>query len=438
MQQTSPETISSPLERKIDLSFPLKQIESEIETRLKKIARTAKFPGFRPGKAPLKFVAQQYGGQVRQEVIGDSLQKGFSDSVREKNLRVAGYPKIEPKELAAGANDNLEFVATFEVYPEVQAGELGSESIKRPITEITDADIDRTIDVLRKQRRHFHKVERAAQNGDQISLDFEGKIDGKLFDGGKAEKYVLVLGEGQFLPDFEANVVGLKSGDAKSFELTFPEDYHSKDLAGKTVTFDLKIHEVAEPHLPELTSEFAEGLGISGGDLEKLRSEIKINLEREVKKRIQARLKEQAMQALINKSTLTVPKSLVEIEIERLAENAMSDLKARGIGDKKLSLPPQLFEAQAERRVRLGLILAEIVKQHSLQAKPEQIKAIIEEHAQSFEQPEQVVRWYYSDRERLSEIETVVLEDNVVAWVVERSATENVPTSCQELMEAPK
>jgi len=436
MQQTSPET-TSPLERRIDLSCSLKQIESEVESRLKRLARTAKIPGFRPGKVPLKIVTQQYGGQVRQEVIGDSVQKNFSDVVRQQNFRIAGYPRIEAKEPMTSA-ESLEFTATFEVYPDVVVGDLSNAIIKRPVTEISAADLDRTVDILRKQRAHFHKVDRIAQNGDQAQIDFEGKMDGVPFEGGQGKDVALVLGEGRFLADFESNVVGMKAGDAKSFELTFPADYHGKDLAGKTVVFDVKVNEVAEPHLPELNTDFAKSLGVEDGDLERMRSEIKLNLERESKKRVQAKLKEQAMQALIENATLTVPKSLVNIEIERLMENTLKDLQSRGMVAKDMTLPPQLFEAQAERRVRLGLILAEVVKQNSLRAQPEQVRAMIEEYAQSFEQPEQMVRWYYQKPEMLAEVEAVVLEDNVVTWTMEKAKVEDVATPFQELMEGAK
>jgi trigger factor len=436
MQQASQDT-ASPLERHLDLSFPVKQLESEIENRLKRIARTAKLPGFRPGKVPLKIVAQQYGGQVRQEVIGDSVQKTFSDAIRQQNLKVAGYPRIEAKQ-PPGAAENLEFTATFEVYPEIQLEDLSSAVIKRPVTEVTDADVARTIEVLRKQRRHFHAIDRGASNGDQVRIDFEGKIDGVPFEGGQGKDYTLVLGEGRLLPGFETQLLDMKAGEAKSFELTFPADYHGKEMAGKQATFEVKLLAVAEPHLPELNAEFAKALGVADGDLDKMRSEIRQNLEREKKKRIQARLKEQAMQALIDRSTLAVPKSLVEMEMERLNQDMLKDLQSRGMSTKDMKLPGEIFIDQAERRVKLGLILADVVKHNGLQAKPEQVRAVIEEHAQSFEQPEEMVRWYYQQPERLKEVESVVLEDNVVTWVVAKAQAEDVATPFQTLMESAK
>ena len=436
MQQASPE-IANSLERRLDLSFPLKQLESEIESRLKRIARTAKVPGFRPGKVPLKMVAQQYGGQVRQEVIGDSVQKTFSDAVRQQNFKVAGYPRIEAKQ-PQGATESLEFTATFEVYPEIQVGDLANVTIKRPITQITDADVDRTIEILRKQRQHFHVTDRGAQNGDQVRMDFEGKIDGAVFEGSQGKDHTLVLGEGRLLPDFESNVLNMQAGGTKSFELTFPADYHGKELAAKTVTFAVAVREVSAPHLPELNADFAKALGVTDGDLSKMRAEIRLNLEREAKKRVQARLKEQVMQTLIDQCTLSVPNSLLDIEVGRLREDMLKDLQSRGMTTKDMNLPAELFQDQAERRVRLGLILAEVVKRNALQARPEQVRSVIEEHAQSFEEPEQMARWYYQQSERLAEVEAVVLEDNVVSWVVAKAKTEDVATPFQELMESAK
>ena len=433
MQQASLEN-ASPLERSLDFSFPLQQIESEIETRLKRIARTAKVPGFRPGKVPLKIVAQQYGGQVRQEVIGDSVQKNFTNAIKEQNLRVAGYPRFEAKQSATAA-ENLEFTATFEVYPEVEVGNLAQATIKRFVTEVTEADVDRTIEVLRKQRSHYHTTERAAQNGDQVRLDFMGKLDGVPFEGGQGTDHLLALGEGRFLADFEANVAGMKAGEAKSFELTFPADYHGKDVAGKTGSFEVTVKDVAAPHLPEVNADFAKALGIEDGDIEKMRADIKINLQREAKKRIQARLKDQVMQVLTDNTTLGVPKALVEMEIERLTETALKDLQGRGMSTKEMKLPAELFHDQAERRVRLGLILSELVRQNGLQAKPEQVRAMIEEHAQSYEAPEQMVRWYYQQPERIGQLEAVVLEDNVVSWVVGQARTEDAVVPFQQIME---
>jgi trigger factor len=429
------QSVSSALERRLDLVLPVKQIESEVDNRLKKLARTVRIHGFRPGKVPMKIVAQQYGGQVRQEVMSDSVQRTFADAVKAQNLRVAGYPRFEAKESAA---ENFEFVATFEIYPEVDINPLADVRIKRPVTEVTDADLDRTIEILRKQRQHFHPVERAARDADKVTIDFDGTMDGAPFPGGQGKGQELVLGEGKFLPEFELNVKNLKAGDAKSFELTFPADYHAKELAGKLVRFEIRVQAVAEPHLPELNAEFAKSLGVVDGDLNIMRAEVKGNLEREAKKRMQAKLKEQIMQALLDHAQLEVPKALVQIEVGRLRGAAGRDLQSRGMGTKDMNLAPEIFQAQAERRVRLGLILAETVKKHGLTAKPDQVRAVIEEQAQSFEQPQEMVRWYYQQPERLAEVEAVVLEDNVVAWALEQATVEDLSTPFQDLMESTK
>jgi len=429
------QSVSSALERRLDLVLPVKQIESEVDNRLKKLARTVRIHGFRPGKVPMKIVAQQYGGQVRQEVMSDSVQRTFADAVKAQNLRVAGYPRFEAKESAA---ENFEFVATFEIYPEVDINPLADVRIKRPVTEVTDADLDRTIEILRKQRQHFHPVERAARDADKVTIDFDGTMDGAPFPGGQGKGQELVLGEGKFLPEFELNVKNLKAGDTKSCELTFPADYHAKELAGKLVRFEIRVQAVAEPHLPELNAEFAKSLGVVDGDLNIMRAEVKGNLEREAKKRMQAKLKEQIMQALLDHAQLEVPKALVQIEVGRLRGAAGRDLQSRGMGTKDMNLAPEIFQAQAERRVRLGLILAETVKKHGLTAKPDQVRAVIEEQAQSFEQPQEMVRWYYQQPERLAEVEAVVLEDNVVAWALEQATVEDLSTPFQDLMESTK
>jgi len=422
------------LERRLSVAVPLTEIDREIDTRLKHLSRTVKMHGFRPGKVPLKVVAQQYGPQVRQEVLGDAIQRTFGEAVREQNLRVAGYPRFEPKPLGEGASQ-FEYSATFEVYPEVQAGDVSASVIVRPQLEVSDAEVDRTVEVMRKQRATYEAVDRGVENADRVTLSYRGTIDGTEFAGGKAENQALVLGEGRLLPDFESQIRGMKTGDSKTFELRFPDDYHGKDVAGKTATFELSVSEVAAPRLPEVDAEFAKSLGVADGDTAKMRAEIKGNLEREVKTRLKSRVKEQVMQALLDATDVQVPKALVESEIERLRNFARQDLTARGIPVKDdMPLPADMFEKQAQRRVNLGLILAELVKAHHLQAKPEQVRAAVEEQAQSYENPQEVVRWYYQSPERLREIESMVLEDNVVEWALRTAKVEDQPIAFEELM----
>jgi trigger factor len=422
------------LERRLSIAVPMTEIDHEVDTRLKRLSRTVKMHGFRPGKVPMKVVAQQYGPQVRQEVLGDTLQRTFGEAVRQQNLKVAGYPKFEPKPFGDGASE-FEYSATFEIYPEVQLGAIAGTKISRPQLTVADAEVDRTIEIMRKQRVTYDAADRAAENGDRVTMSYRGTIDGVEFQGGKAENQQVVLGEGRLLPDFEAALVGMKTGDSKSFELKFPDDYHGKDVAGKTATFEVSVSEVGAPKLPEVDGEFAKSLGVADGDIGKMRDEIKANLDREVASRLKARVKDQVMQALLDSTKVDVPKSLIASEVDRLRELTKQDFAARGMPMRDdMPLPAEMFEKQAERRVNLGLILAEVVKTNGLQAKPEQVRAIVEEQAQSYENPQEVVRWYYQSPERLREIESMVLEDNVVEWALSAAQVEDTAVAFDELM----
>ena len=426
-------TIASRLERNLILSLPAVEIESQITTRLRQIARTAKMSGFRPGKVPFNIVANQYGFQVRQEVMSDSVQKSFADAVKGQNLRVAGYPRFAPAN-SGDAADKFEFTATFEIYPDVKLGSLTGSTLNRPAADVTDKDVDNTLETLRKQRATYDKTDRAAEKSDFLVVDFRGTLNGESFKGGDAENFGVVLGEGRMLPDFEAALIGMKSGEEKTFDLTFPADYQ-QELAGKTVQFTVSAKVVNAPKLPPVDADFAKSLGVPDGDVGKMRNEIKANLERELKKRIQSKTKDQVMEALASVSELELPRSLVDMEIGRLQEQAVKDLEARGMTTKDLQLPPELFVERAEKRVKLGLILSEVVKQNDLRAKPEQVRAIVEEHAESFEDPKQMVRWYYSDQSRLAEVEAMVVEDNVVEWAAKSMDVATVTQSFDEIME---
>lgn len=422
------------LERRLRVALPMAEIDNEVDTRLKKLTRTVKMHGFRPGKVPLKVVAQQYGPQVRQEVLGDALQKSFGEAVRQQNLKVAGYPRFDATAPAEGASE-FEYSATFEVYPEVTLGDVTGATITRPQLEVGEAEVDSTIEIMRKQRVTYDPADRAAENGDRVTMSYTGRIDGAEFAGGKAEKQQIVLGEGRLLPEFEAALIGMKAGDTKTFDVRFPDDYHGKDVAGKTATFEVGVAEIAAPRLPEVDAEFAKSLGVADGDLERMRGEIRGNLEREVRNRLRNRVKDQVMQALLDTTKVEVPKALVQDEIERLRELTKQDFTARGIPVRDdTPLPAELFEAQAQRRVNLGLILAELVKAHQLQAKPEQVRAAVEEQAQAYEHPQEVVRWYYQQPDRLREIESMALEDNVVEWALQNAKVEDKPIAFDELM----
>jgi len=429
--QTKQETQGA-LERRIDMSVPMAEIEKEVESRLKRMARTVKMPGFRPGKVPMKIVAQTHGPQARSEAIGAAVEKVFGEKIREQNLRVAGYPRIEPK--ASDEEGALEFSAVFEVYPEVPLGDVSTHSIQRPALEVGDAEVDKTIEVLRKQRTTFAEVERAAQDGDRVVIDFAGSKEGELFEGGQAQDFPFVIGAGSMLKDFETAVQGLKAGESKTFDMTFPEDYHAKHLAGQPVQFEITVKRVEGPVLPEVDADFARALGVADGDVAKLRAEVRANLEREVKRRIQAKVKEQVMEALLAANPIEVPKALVDAEAQQLAENAKRDLEARGMKTKDIPVEAAWFGEQAVRRVKLGLIMAELVKAKELYAKPEQVRTLIDEMAQSYEDPAELVRWYYAQPDRLAQAEAVVIEDNVVTWVVSQAQTTDNVVSFDELM----
>ena len=407
------------LERRITLLIPATDLHGEIEIRLKKLSRTVKADGFRPGKVPMSVVAQRYGYSVQNEVMNDKIGKAFATAANEAQLRVAGIPRVTAK--VEAPEGQLAFDATFEVYPEVKLGDLAAVEVDRVSSEVTDAAIERTIDILRKQRRTFAQrpaIEGGAET-DRVTIDFEGKIDGEPFSGGKAEAFQFIIGEGQMLEQFDKAVRGMKVGDNKTFPLQFPAEYHGKDVAGKEADFLVTIKKIEAQNLPALDEPFVKSLGIADGSNEGLRADVKKNLEREVKFRILSRNKAAAMDALVKVAELDIPKALVDNELERLVASAREDLKQRGVKDfDKAPIPNEIFQPQAERRVRLGLVVAELVRSHHLQAKPDQLQAHIEELSQSYEKPGDVMRWYLSDRQRMAEVEAVVIENNVTQHVL--------------------
>ena len=423
------------LERKITLTLPADVIKNEVESRLKRLARQVKMDGFRPGKVPMNVVAQRYGYSVHYEVMNDKVGEAFAQAANEAKLRVAGQPQITEKE--GTPEGQLSFDAVFEVYPEVKIADLATAEVEKVTAEVSDAAIDRTLDILRKQRRTFAQraKDEPAQDGDRVTIDFAGKIDGEAFEGGKAEGFQFLVGEGQMLKEFEDAVRGMKAGESKTFPLAFPEDYHGKDVAGKTADFLVTLHKIEAAHLPAVDEALAKSLGVAEGTVEALRADIKKNLEREVKFRVMARNKQAAMDALVAKAELDLPKSVVQAEIDRLVEGARADLKQRGIKDAdKAPIPAELFQEQAERRVRLGLVVAELVRTNELHAKPEQIESHIQELAASYEKPADVVRWYHSDNRRMAEIEAVVIENNVAEYVLSKAKVTDKTLSFEELM----
>jgi trigger factor len=425
------------LERRITLTLPAEVINGEVESRLKRLSRTVRADGFRPGKVPMSVVAQRYGYSVQYEVMNDKVGKAFTDATAEAKLRVAGMPRIVPKEQAP--EGQLAFDATFEVFPDVVLGDLSAAQVERVSTEVTAAAIDRTVDILRKQRRTF--AQRPAAEGatvdDRVTIDFEGKIDGEPFAGGKAENFQFVIGEGQMLEQFDQAVRGMKVGESKTFPLQFPADYQGQEVAGKEADFLVTVKKIEAQHLPEVNDAFAKTLGIKDATVEGLHADVKKNLEREVRFRVLARNKAAVMDALVASATLELPNALIEAETARLIDGARADLKQRGVKDAdKAEFPADIFKPQAERRVRLGLVVAELVRTHHLQARPEQLQKHIEELSQSYEKPAEVMRWYLGDRQRMAEVEAVVVENNVTEFVLGKAQVTDKVLPFDELMTA--
>ena len=423
------------LERKVTLTLPINAIEAEVDTRLKRLARQVKIDGFRPGKVPAKVVAQMYGASVQYEVMNDKVGEAFAAVAVEAQLRVAGAPQISQKDGAA--EGEMAFEAVFEVYPEVKMGDLATVEVEKVTADVTEEAIDKTVDILRKQRRTFAQraAADAAVDGDRATIDFLGSIDGVPFEGGKADGFQFILGDGQMLKEFEDAVRGMKSGESKTFPLAFPEDYHGKDVAGKTADFLVTVHKVEAANLPEVDEAFVKTLGVNEPTVEALRADIRNNLEREVKNRLQARNKAAAMDAMAAKAELDLPKAPVQAELDRMADAARADLKQRGIKDAdKAPIPDDIFRPQAERRVRLGLVVAELVRTEKLDATREQIEAHINEMAAAYERPADVVKWYTDDQQRMSEVEAVVIENNVTAFILAKAKVTEKAVDFDELM----
>lgn len=428
----SVETVSA-LERRLNATIPQQALRGQVANRLKHIGRTARIAGFRPGKIPAKVLEQHYGMEARQEALGQALQQSFAEAVQAQKLLVAGDPEFTVKTNDWDA-DEIEYSATFEVYPEVVLGDVTAELIERSTYELSQADVDNTIATLRKQRATYAAVDRAAAKDDKVMIDFVGTLDGVVFPGGEARDYPVELGSGRMMPEFEAAIVGMKVGETKSFDMTFPENYHGKDVAGRQVTFAITLNSVEGPVLPEVDAEFAMSVGITDGDVTKLDVEIRSNLSREVMRRLKGRNKDAAMDALLNVAQFDLPKALVMWESQRLMEQTAKEMEQRGMAMKGMQLPPELFRERAEKRVKLGLILADLVAKFDLQAQPEKVRVLVEDYAQSFEHPDEVVRWYYADPVRFQEIENLVLEENVVDWVLGRAKVSDKALAFAELM----
>jgi trigger factor len=425
--------VISGLERRLTITVPLAPLENQIKQRLTQVARTAKMAGFRPGKAPLGLVNQHYGDQVRDEVYSKAVEVSFGEAVEENKLRVAGFPNIEHKPFVEAANE-LAYVATFEVFPEVKLGDIKKLKIEKPELAVSEADVDRTIDVLLKQRVNYNPVKRASKKEDRVNISLTASLEGTVVEDTQGNGMDLVLGEPGRIADFDKAIIGAKTGDVKKFDITYPADHNSPQVAGKTVTYEVTVNSVSAPVLPELDAEFAKSLGVDDGDIAKMRAEIKASLEQEVEKRIKARVKEQVFQALVDDAKLELPKAMVEAESGRMMRMAAQNLQQRGMDPKAIQLNPAMFEDQAKRGVTLRLLLSEIVNANNLQANAEQVRAMIDTFAMSYDKPEELVTWYYADIKRLDEPAALATEENAVNWVLNQAKVTTKKVKFEEFM----
>ncbi|QJD58561.1 trigger factor [Pseudomonas sp. gcc21] len=425
--QVSVETISG-LERRMTVGIPAERIENEVNKRLQQTASRARVDGFRPGKVPMSVIRKRFGGSARQEVIGEVIQSSFYEAIMQEKLNPAGAPSVEPKELNEGKD--FEYIATFEVYPELTLSDFGDISVERIESEVTDADLEKMLEILRKQNTVYEAVERAAQNEDQLTVDFTGRVDGEAFQGGTASNTQIVLGSGRMIPGFEEGLVGAMAGDSLTLNVTFPEDYQNLELAGKAAEFEVVVHSVAAPVLPELNDEFFAKFGVEEGGLEGFRAEVRKNMERELRQAIKGKTKTQVMDGLLATNQVEVPKALLNSEIDRLREQAVQQFGGGNI--KPDQLPAELFEEQAKRRVSLGLIVAEIVKQNDIKPDNDRVRAMIEDLASAYQEPEQVVNWYFQNEQQLAEIQSVVLEEQVVDTVLQKAKVTDKQVSYED------
>jgi trigger factor len=428
--QVSVETTSG-LERRMKVAVPKERIDSEVEKRLKSLSGQAKIPGFRPGKVPMSVIRQKFGGQVVQEVTGELMQSSYYEAVTQEKLHPAGAPTIEPGE--GSKSGDLEFIATFEVYPEFEVTGLDTIKVERPVLEISDDDINKMLETIRKQRQAWQEVDRAAQDGDQVTIDFVGTIEGEEFQGGSAQGVAVELGSKRMIAGFEEQLVGAKAGEERTLSLSFPEDYHAKELAGKPVEFAAKVIKVEEAVLPELDDEFAKAFGVQEGGLEALKQQVRENMEREAEQTIKGRVKEQVFSGLMDLKLMEVPKSLVDGEIDTLIKQRQEAMQQYG-GAQVQDVDPSQFEDQAQRRVALGLILSEIIQKNDIKVPPARLRETVEKLAASYERPEDVVKYYYSDKQRLAELENVALEEMAVEWLLEQVKVTDKKVSFDDLM----
>ncbi len=432
---TAVETLSN-LERRITVKVPVEPLQKEMSTRFQRLTRTAKVPGFRPGKAPLKMIEQQYGPQVKEEVFAEAIETSFGQAIQENKLRVIGMPNIQHKPLNQ-VHEEFEYTATFEVFPEVTLGDFKAVSIEKPEAQITDKDVNKTIDVLLKQRAQFIESSDASAKGDRLTLTLTSFINDKQVETTGDKPIQIILGDDSRFAIFDDHLVGGKASESKTFEVNYPETHNPKELAGKKVQYNVNFILVAKPKLPEVNGQFAQSLGVADGNVDKMREEIKQSLEQELDKRVQIKLKEQVFTQLLDICKADLPKALINVEINRMAQSTYANLKQRGADLKQFKLEPSMFEDQAKKTCKLRLVLAEIVDKNSLRASPDQIKAMVNEFALNFDDTEEAIQWFYAEPSRLEEPTALATEVNVVEWFMTQCKVQNKKTTFDELMTGP-
>ena len=421
------------LERRMTITVAFQPLETEIEARLTELSREAEFEGYRPGKAPMHLVNQRYGDKLRVEIYAGSVEKSFGKAVEEKNLRVAGFPEIEHLPFTDG-DTGFQYTATFEVFPDVMIGDFSKIKINRPVYEIAEADVKKSLDLLVKQRAGYHPVERAAKKGDRINIRIKASIEGKVVESTEAAGIDLILGEAGRLASFDSQLIGAKAGSAREFELTYPADHKPEELAGKLVHYEFYCNSVAELVVPKVDADFSISLGIEDGDMEKMKVEVARRLEQELIKRTRDKLKENVFQALLDSAEFELPRALVGAELNRVMEATEKDFKARGVEPSSVNLDPAMFEAQAKRTTKLRLVLNALINTNNLHASKDQVRTKIEQMAQAFENPAEVVTWYYAEDNRLDEARALASEENAVNWVLSAAKLTDKKMKFDDLM----
>lgn len=429
--QVSIETLEG-LERRMTVQIPSERVTEAVEKKLRDLSKTVRIDGFRPGKVPLKVVQQKFGGHVRQEVIGDVIESSYQEALIQEQVRPAGMPSIDS--ISSEEKEDMSFTATFEVYPEIETLELEAIEVEKPLVEINDSDFEDMLEKLREQRKTWKEVDGAASAGHQVMVDFEGRIDGEIFEGGSGKDMPVEIGAGQMLPEFEEGLEGIKAGEEKEVEVNFPDDYHGQDVAGKTAVFKLRASRVSEPQLPELDEQFAKSFGIADGDTEKMRADIRANMEKERNERLKMNLKNKVMEGLLENNEIIAPSALITEETRALRQQAAQRMGQDPASVDETSLPDQMFAAEATRRVQLGLLVGEVIRQEKIELDQSLVDSTIEEMAVAYEQPDQVRDYYRQNRQARGSIENMVLEDQVVNHILSKARVTEKRVSFEDLM----